>query len=128
MYLYYAIFTKEDNQYNVSFPDLEGAYTFGDNMSDALAMAHDLLEGWLIVAEDENDYIPEPSQPEQLKKSNLELIIPIEVNTDLARLKHKSKTIKKTLSIPEYLNTLAQNENINFSQTLTEALKEKLGV
>ena len=34
--------------------------------------------------------------------------------------------IKKTLTIPNYVNALAEKEGINFSQTLTEVLKEKL--
>lgn len=128
MYLYYAIFSPDNGKYAVEFPDLEGAYTFGDSMSEALYMAKDLLEGWLIVAEDEGDKIPAPSYPQDIKSEKDDLIIPIEVNLNAARLKHSSKLIKKTLSIPEYINELAKENNINFSQTLTEALKEKLDV
>ncbi|MGY4104970.1 type II toxin-antitoxin system HicB family antitoxin [Ignavigranum ruoffiae] len=128
MYLYYAVFTKENNQYNVHFPDLAGAYTFGNDMTDALAMAKDLLEGWLLVAENEHDKIPQASEPESLKIEPDELLIPIQVDLKLAREKHEAKLIKKTLTIPKYLNDIAVSYNINFSQTLTEALKEKLGV
>lgn len=128
MYLYYAIFTPDGDKYNVSFPDLDGAFTFGENMSDALAMAHDLLEGWLIVAENEGDDIPNPSEPNAFKTEGNELIIPIEVDLKMAQLKHSNKLVKKTLTIPEYLNHLGSEHNINFSATLTEALKEKLGV
>ena len=128
MYLYYAIFSYEDGAYNVSFPDLYGAFTFGDTMSDALHMAKDLLEGWLVVAEDEEDEIPVPSEPKDIKIEDGELLIPIEANLAIARAKFENKLIKKTLTIPKYINMMAEEANINFSATLTDVLKEKLGV
>lgn len=128
MYLYYAIFSKEGHQYNVSFPDLDGAFTCGEDMNDALYMAKDLLEGWLLVAENEGDEIPPASQPESIQAEKGDLIVPIQADLKLAREKHESKLIKKTLTIPQYLNDMAVSYNVNFSQTLTEALKEKLGV
>ncbi|MGX7349527.1 type II toxin-antitoxin system HicB family antitoxin [Dolosicoccus paucivorans] len=129
MYLYYAIFTPEtDGGYSIEFPDLEGAFSCGNDMHDSLYMAKDLLEGWLIVAEDEGDNIPQPSSPSEISIQPNELLIPIEVNLSLARQKHENTLIKKTLTIPEYLNVLAMDNGINFSQTLTEALREKLGV
>ncbi|WP_028125591.1 type II toxin-antitoxin system HicB family antitoxin [Eremococcus coleocola] len=128
MYLYYAIFSKEGHQYNVSFPDLDGAFTCGDDMNDALYMAKDLLEGWLLVAENEGDEIPPASEPESIQTEKGDLIVPIQADLKLAREKHESKLIKKTLTIPQYLNDIAVSYNVNFSQTLTEALKDKLGV
>lgn len=128
MYLYYAIFESEGTAYNVSFPDLDGGFTFGESMHDALYMAKDLLEGWLILAEDDNEAFPTPSQPEDIKLEYGQLLIPIEVNIKAARAKYESQLSKKTLTIPKYLNILAEESGINFSATLTEALKEKLGV
>ena len=129
MYLYYAIFSpNEQGGYDIEFPDLDGAFSFGKDMSDALYMAKDLLEGWLIIAEDEEDPIPEPTVFNDIKKGKNDLLVPIEVNLELARLKHTNVLVKKTLTIPEYLNELGKEANINFSQTLSEALKEKLGV
>ncbi|MBD3949802.1 type II toxin-antitoxin system HicB family antitoxin [Tuanshanicoccus lijuaniae] len=128
MYLYYAIFSYEDGAYNVSFPDLDGAFTFGDTMSDALHMAKDLLEGWLVIAEDEGDEIPEPSEPKDINLEDGDLLIPIEANVAIARAKFENKLIKKTLTIPKYINMLAEEVGINFSATLTEVLKDKLGV
>lgn len=128
MYLYYAIFDPEGTQYNVSFPDLDGAFTFGDNMHDALYMAKDLLEGWLINAQDEGEEFPKPSDPDSVHLEANQLLIPIEANLDLARAKFEAQLVKKTLTIPKYLNMVAEENGINFSQTLTEALKEKLRV
>lgn len=128
MYLYYAIFTPSDGQYAVEFPDLLGAATFGEDMHDALYMAKDLLAGWLLGEEDDGNEFPQASKHQEITIEPNDLIIPIEVDLDFYRKKFDSKPVKKTLSIPNYLNDLGNKAGINFSQTLTEALKEKLGV
>ena len=128
MYLYYAVFNFEDEVINVSFPDLEGAVTFGENMHEALYMAKDLLAGWLLGEEEDGNTFPIPSEPNDINAKKGDLVIPIEVDLDFYRRKFDSTPIKKTLTIPNYLNDLGKKAGINFSQTLTEALKEKLGV
>ncbi|MHA6603002.1 type II toxin-antitoxin system HicB family antitoxin [Aerococcus urinae] len=64
----------------MEFPDLDGAYSFGEDMNDALYMAKDLLEGSLIVAEKEGDPIPKASSPDDLIISEDALLIPIKVD------------------------------------------------
>ncbi|EOH97914.1 type II toxin-antitoxin system HicB family antitoxin [Enterococcus pallens] len=128
MYIYYALFNLADDGINIEFPGLDGAFTFGSDMHDALYMAKDLLAGWLINAEDDGETIPEPLQPVEISVPKGDLLIPIEVNTDIYRLKFDNQAVKKTLTIPRYLDALGKEENINFSLVLTEALKEKLGV
>lgn len=128
MHLYYAIFSQEEDGFNVSFPDLDGAFTCGSNMSEALYMAKDLLEGWLIVADRQGDKFPQPSQPFDIKTKKGELVIPIEINLELAKKRHANVLVKKTLTIPKYLNDLGVKAQVNFSNLLTETLKEKLGV
>lgn len=128
MFIYYAIFNIAEDGINVSFPDLDGAFTSGSDMHEALYMSKDLLAGWLINAEDDGETLPTPSQPESIKVSEGDLLIPVEVNLEVYREKFNNQLIKKTLTIPKYLNRLAEEEKINFSSTLTEALKRKLGV
>lgn len=128
MHLYYAIFSLEDNAVNVLFPDLEGAATFGEDMHEALYMAKDLLAGWLLGEEDDGAEFPSVSDPREIQAEAGDLIVPIEVDLDFYRKKFDSKPIKKTLTIPSYLNDLGVKASINFSATLTDALKEKLGV
>lgn len=128
MYLYLAIFEKDEISYTVSFPDLPGCLTFGKSMAEALHMAQDALEGYLIVMEDDQDAIPSPSNPFTLLPGNNQIVVPVQANTDLAREKEEAKLIKKTLTIPSYLNKLANASGINFSATLTEALKGKLNL
>lgn len=125
-YLYFAIFDYEDGAYHVSFPDLSGCLTFGDNMSEALHLAKNALEGHMLVAEDYEDEIPVATNPSDITIPEGALLIPIEADTKLVRIKKENKYIKKTLTIPQYLNVLGEEHGINFSQVLQDALKKRL--
>ena len=41
-YVYPAVFTQEEKGFSVWFPDLEGCYTCGDDLNDAIRMAEDV--------------------------------------------------------------------------------------
>lgn len=88
-YHFYAMLEKEDNYYNVTFPDLPGAVTYGNNMNEAVEMATDVLGGHLLVMEDDKEVIPEPSDYTGLsceinKHQQLKLIV---VDTQMVRSK-----------------------------------------
>lgn len=79
-YHFYAMLEKEDNYYNVTFPDLPGAITYGNNMNEAVEMATDVLGGHLLVMEDDEEVIPKPSDYIDLsceidKHQQLQLIV-----------------------------------------------------
>lgn len=129
--IYFAIFHKnEDNQFEVSFPDLApAAATFGDTLEEAITSAHDSLTGYLLTAEDFNESVPSPTDnPSSFKIKEPDFLMPIQVNLELERAKEQNKLVKKTLTIPEYLNIQAKEAGINFSQLLTEALEKKLKI
>lgn len=120
-----AIFTFDDKYYNVDFIDLEGCSTFGDSIQNAYLMAQDAMGLYL----DDLTNFPQPT----LDISNISLednqfVSFISIDMDEYRKKFNNKSIKKTLTLPEWLNYLAEKNNINFSQLLQEALKEKLGI
>ncbi|QIA88536.1 type II toxin-antitoxin system HicB family antitoxin [Lactobacillus johnsonii] len=130
---YFATFHQNDqNQYEVNFPDLEPyAATYGDTLEEALQSAHDSLVGYLLTAEDFNETVPKPTiDPTQLnvKLNYPDFMMPVEVNLKLEREKELNKLVKKTLTIPKYLNDLGKKNNINFSAILTNALKENLNL
>ncbi|MDM5313369.1 type II toxin-antitoxin system HicB family antitoxin [Peribacillus frigoritolerans] len=83
MYKYYGVFEKDVDGVSVSFPDLQGCLTCGDDMQEALAMAEDVLGGYLLLSEEDNEAIPAPSSPKEINKipKGASLIL-IEVNTD----------------------------------------------
>ncbi len=128
-YAYPAIFTpEEDGGFSVNFPDLEGCYTCGDDMPDALMMAEDVLALVLYGYEADGKVIPEPSVISSLKLSDGEFANYILCDTMEYRKRYNNKAVKKTLTIPEWLNEAAQDSNINFSLVLQEALKKKLNI
>ena len=126
-YAYPAVFTPEENgQFSVNFPDLEGCYTCGDDMKDALIMAEDVLAFTLYDYEREGKTIPEPSKRCDLSLEENEFINYIACDTMEYRKMHNNKAVKKTLTIPEWLNETATAMGLNFSQILQEALMEKI--
>lgn len=128
-YLYFATFDFKDDVIEISFPDLyPNASTYGHSLPEALRMAKDALEGYLLTVEDFQETLPLSSDYQSLLKKSTLPLFPIEVDTTIARDKERNKTIKKTLTIPKYLNDLGNEHGINFSSTLTDALKEKLNV
>ena len=128
-YIYVAVFTKEDNYYNVSFPDLPGCYTYGSNIEEAYNMAKEALELHLYGMEEDGDKIPKPTAAEFVKvKDSNSFTTLIEAYMPLVRSQILNKSIKKTLTIPKWLNDLAEQHKVNFSQILQESLKKYLGI
>ena len=125
-YVYPAVFTPEENgQFTVNFPDLESCYTCGDDLVDALYMAEDVLAMTLVSYENNSTPIPTPSKKLSLEDSEFQNFIACD--TDSYRKQNMNRAIKKTLTIPEWLNEKALAQGINFSQVLQEALLEKVG-
>ena len=127
-YLYPAIFEPEDGLYNVTFPDLEDCYTCGDDLTDAMVMAQDVLSMYLDHKETHNEAVNPPSRVEAVatpKGCTAALVL---ADTDAWRRANSSKAVKKTLSIPQWLDTAAQVRGVNFSQVLQDALRAQLGV
>ncbi|CAI3305055.1 type II toxin-antitoxin system HicB family antitoxin [Enterococcus cecorum] len=123
--VYPAIFSPENNTYNVTFPDVAEAITFGEDIPEAVIMAQSALG----LALYEQTQIPPASSPKDIHlKSDEDFVVMISLDLNEYRRKNHAKIVRKNTSIPEWLNILAEKENINFSQTLTDALKQKLGV
>lgn len=128
-YAYPAIFTpEEDGGYSVRFPDLEGCFTCGDDMADAMFMAEDALALVLYGYEHDGRMIPVPSQAESLKLDSGEFVNIVACDTLEYRKRFNNKSVRKAITIPEWLNEIANTMDINFSQVLQEALKQKLGI
>lgn len=130
IYVYPAIFTPESKgKYSIRFPDFENCFTCGDNLEDGMMMAEDALALLIYTNFEEKEQdVPAVSPINKIKLSKNEFVTYIKCDTLKYRRKFGTKSVKKTLSIPEWLNEAAVKENINFSQVLQEALKEKLNV
>ena len=126
-YVYPAIFTSEpDGGYSVYFPDLEGCYTCGDTLADALFMAEDTLALILYGYEKDQRPIPQPSKMSDIKVTADSFLSMVACDTLEYRKRFNNKAVKKTLTIPEWLNETAVAMNINFSQVLQDALLQRI--
>ena len=127
-YLYTSILEPEDGMYNVSFPDLADCYTCGDNLEDALKMGEDALASYLTWQEDHHREIPPATAPENIDVPKRCISTIMEVDTDVYRRLLSNKAVKKTLSIPAWLDEKAKAKGINFSKVLQEALERELAM
>lgn len=125
---YPAIFTPEENgAYSVRFPDVPNAFTCGDDLTDAIEMAADVLGGILAA-----DYIeaekkmPEPSNHSSIKLEANEFTQL--VNVDPHKFINNKKVLRKNCTVPEWVCKRADQQHINYSETLTEALIDKLNL
>ena len=134
--VYPACFFKEPNGYSVIFPDLNWLATCGDTLEDTLTMAVDCLAGYLYSCQKEGEQLPSPSQltdiniTEITKELDLEtteaFVNMVSVDVAIYAKEHFEKSVKKTLTIPAWLNNAALEQGINFSQVLQEALLAKI--
>ncbi|MCI7392095.1 MAG: type II toxin-antitoxin system HicB family antitoxin [Bacillota bacterium] len=132
-YVYPAIFKKEKASdgrisYGVSFPDIQGCVTCGDDLPEAIAMAEDALALILYSRESKGEQIPEASEIGWINPEKNEFVSYIACDTLEYHRRNSKKSVKKTLTIPEWLNEEAVARNINFSKVLQEGLKSKLGI
>lgn len=127
-YLFPAILKYENNSILVSYPDLEGCMTFGKTEEEALANAKEALEGYLYVLERDKIEIPSPSKIMDIKLDQSESIVLIDVWMPLVRDQESNKSVKKTLTIPKWLNDIAEQNHVNFSHVLQASLKKYLGI
>ena len=128
-YVFPAVFTREDNgSYSVNFPDVKNCFTGGEDLASAIEAAEDVLGTMLTFYEDEHRDIPDPSSLESIETSDGEFANYIAWDTLEYRKKNNTRAVKKTLSIPEWLNELATEKGVNFSQVLQDALKNQLGL
>ena len=120
-YIYPAVFHKDEKEYWVEFPDLEGCQTYEDTLEKCFMAASEALEGYILSLVDGGKPIPSPSEISSLPH-------PADGFVNYISCRLKEKSVKKTLTISERLNRLAEAAGINFSQTLQEALAQKLGL
>lgn len=125
-YVFPAIFQKQENGYFITFPDFEACFTQGNNLEDGLDMASDVLCMTLYNMEEENTAIPTPTDPTAIHTETGSFVTLVGCDTMEYRKFHSNKSVKKTLTVPQWLDEMATKENVNFSQTLQQALMEKL--
>lgn len=122
--IYPVILHAEDKGYSVEIPDIDnGTWTQGESLGDALFKAQDVVG---MMLEDKKNY-PKPTKLEDIEVHNYDVKTLIYIDMEEYR-RNNPKTVRKNVTVPEYLVTLGKQQNINFSAVLTEALKNKLDI
>ena len=130
-YVFPAVFRsapQEDGGYTVKFPDIPNCFTEGESLADALEAAADALCLMLYDMEESGDAIPVASSLSDIQTDNGAIISLVACDTLEYRKFYDKKAVKKTLTIPNWLNTLAERADVNFSAVLQEALISKLNL
>lgn len=120
-------FNKNDGIYYVNFPDLEDCFTDGETLEEALYNAKDVL-GLVLYTKEENNIEINPPKNNFISTKENQSLSYVSVWMPLVRDEIENKSIKKTITIPKWLNDLAEDNNVNFSKLLQVSLKKYLGV
>ena len=122
-YIYPAVLTYEDGAYNVEFPDLEGCLTFGDTIEEAFSNAQEALAAYTASVLERGLNLPKASSLNDVEVSEGSIKQLID-----AKPAYTKAAVKKTLSIPSWLNQRAEAAHAPYSKILQEGLERYLGL
>ena len=125
-FFYPVVFEPEEVGVSVYVPDIPGCFTQGDSLEEALDNVQDAI-GLMLEDKTPEEY-PQPSKPNQLRLEDAQFVMMVAFDKLAYDRKYNAKAVKKTLSIPAWLNNLAQERHINFSNLLQRALLNELGL
>lgn len=115
-------FSDQSGGYVVEFPDLPGCVTEGKNLEQAIEMGIDAASGWILGELEDGEQIPCASDYSEITAENGCMINMLLLDIDSYEEKYGEKAVRKNLTIPAWLNTFAEKNNINFSKLLQDAL------
>ncbi len=127
-YSFPALFYYDTDGISIEFPDLPGCLPCANNTEEAFRNAKEALGLHLYGMEQDNEKIPEPTPITELHAEPGSAIAMIEVFMPVVRDRENNKVVKKTLTIPSWLNCAAEAEKVNFSQVLQDGLKNYLRI
>ena len=127
VYYYPAVFQKEDVGFSVWVPDLEGCISQGDTFQEAMQYIQEAI-GLCLEDSITDGSIPKSSDPSDIQVDENQFIAIVGFDYNEYQKKFSSKAVKKTLTVPAWLNTLSEKNNINFSQVLQNALMHELKI
>ena len=127
-YIYTATFVPNEDgtKYYCRVPDLPGCITTGSSIDDAIEMITDAASGWLVVAEDEGNEIPAPTPQYKLDIPENAICSIIRIDTFAYRAATDTRAVRKNVSLPAWMATLAEKRGVNCSQVLQDGLMQLL--
>ena len=115
-------FSDGSGGYVVEFPDLPGCVTGGDTLEEAIEMGIDAASGWILGEMEDGNRIPEASPYNTLRVENGSIVNLLLLDMDAYAERYGEKAVRQNLTIPAWLNTFAEKNNLNFSKVLQDAL------
>ena len=113
---------KKKGGYTVEVPDLPGCVSEGDSLAEAILMATDAASGWVLDELEDGNPAPQASSPDKVIPEAGGFVSMLVLDMDSYAEKYGDKAVRKNLTIPAWLNTFAEKNNINFSQVLQDSL------
>ncbi|PRR82342.1 type II toxin-antitoxin system HicB family antitoxin [Clostridium vincentii] len=127
-YNYPMIFTYSEDEVKIRAVDFEECYSFVEKEKDAVEYAMEILSRTIISYESKKIELPSSTQIFKIELKDNEKLLYLNVWMPYFRGRVKDTYVKKTLTIPSWLDILAKNHNINFSSVLVKALKKELNI
>lgn len=116
----------KDGSYSVSFPDLPGCFSYGDNLAEAQRMAEEAASLHVYGMERDGDEIPTPSLDLSREITDGNVVMPVTIHPDLYRAKRDNERIKTNITLPAWLKRIAEEQKVNYSRLLETALIDYL--
>ena len=118
----------EDGSYGISFPDLPGCFSYGENLAHAGQMAAEAASLHVYSMECDQEQIPTPSVNLSKEDTEGNVIMPITIHPDLFRMKKDNERIKTNITLPAWLKRIAEEQKVNYSRLLEAALMDYLQI
>lgn len=115
-------FSDGSSGFVVEFPDLPGCVTEGKNLEEAIEMGMDAACGWVLGELEDGGKVPKASEYQDVVVKAEEIVNLLLLDIDAYSEQYGEKAVRKNLTIPAWLNTFAEKNNLNFSKILQEAL------
>ena len=128
IFYYPAVFQKEEVGYSVWVPDIQGCVSQGDTFDEAMEYIKDAIGICLDLIVQNGNVPPKATEPNGIELEHDQFVAVVSFDFDEYQKKHGEKSVKKTLTLPAWLNTLSERKNINFSQVLQNALIHELQI
>ena len=126
--IYPAVFypCKDKEGYTVIVPDLPGCVSEGDNLADAILMGTDAASGWILDELEDGKQVPIASSPADIEVEEGGIVNLLVLDMDAYAEKYGEKAVRKNISIPAYMNTYVERNDISLSQLAQEAIGLKM--
>lgn len=119
---------SEDGGYGISFPDLPGCFSFGENLAEAQQMATEAASLHIYGMEHDGEEIPTPSVSLPREITDGMIVMPVTIHPDLYRMKRDNERVKTNITLPAWLKKIAEEHKVNYSRLLETALLDYLQI